>query len=177
LFNLDNRFRVGIEDGLWAASVGGMASVIGEILLKERLTSNRKQRHKRHYAPFVAMAVLFAILEFSQPCKTIYNTVVSFTVCAIVIAFLRSDLMPSMLVGALSFTLLYAGLFVYFLLLYPDFVQRYYNVANLLGIYIRGVPIEEIMFSASGGAVWSVAYEYLQGFRLLPGGPFRFVQV
>src|SRR5438034_1205125 len=42
-------------------------------------------------------------------------------------------------------------MFVYFLLLYSDFVQRSCNVANLLGVYILGVPIEELMFDASVG--------------------------
>jgi hypothetical protein len=86
----------------------------------------------------------------------------------VVIAFLRSDLVPTMLIGALSFTLLYFALFLIFLFLYPGFVQRYYTIASLLGIYILGVPIEELLFAASGGAIWSVAYEYVQGYRLEP---------
>jgi len=32
------------------------------------------------------------------------------------------------------------------------------------------------MFAASGGAVWSVAYEYLQGYRFAPGRGFRLVE-
>jgi hypothetical protein len=84
------------------------------------------------------------------------------------IAFLRSDLVPSMLIGAASFAALYFALFLIFLALYPEFVQRYYNIPNLLGIYLLGVPIEELLFAASGGAIWSVAYEYVQGYRLEP---------
>jgi hypothetical protein len=176
LFDLDQRFRVGFEDVLWAAAVGGIASVIGEIFLKERLSRTRGQQRKQHYAPFVVLAVVFAILEFWHPGKTIYNTIISFTVCAFVVAYLRCDLVVLMLAGAVIFTALYLFLFLYFLVLYPDFVQRYYNVPNLLGIYVLRVPIEELMFAASGGAVWSVAYEYLQGYRLSPGKSFRLVR-
>jgi Lycopene cyclase len=171
LFDLDKRFRVGIEDILWAAAVGGIASVIAEILLKEKLARNRNQPHKRHYAPFAVMVGLFVVLELWHPGKTIYNTIISFAACALVVAFLRRDLVLPMIAGALDFTLLYAALFVYFLALYPDFIQRYYNIPNLLGIYIFKVPIEEFMFAASGGAVWSVAYEYLQGYRVALGRP------
>jgi hypothetical protein len=167
LGNLDQRFHVGIEDVLWAAAVGGIASAIGEIFLKERLSRIRSRRPTRHYAPFVVMAIAFVILELWHPGKTIYNTVAAFTLCALIVAVVRSDLIPLMLTGAVTFTVLYLGLFVYFLLLYPEFVQRYYNVPNLLGIYILGVPIEEPLFAASGGAVWSVAYEYLQGYRIV----------
>jgi Lycopene cyclase len=80
-----------------------------------------------------------------------------------------------MLFGALIFTALYLALFAYFLLLYPDFIQRYYNLPNLLGIYIFRIPIEEPMFAASGGLVWSVAYEYIQGYRFVSGRSFCFV--
>jgi hypothetical protein len=168
LFNLDQKIRVGIEDVLWAAAVGGIASVIGEILLRERLSAMRSVARRRHYAPFVVVVLVFVPLEIWHPGKTIYNTIIAFAVGALVIAFLRSDLVPSMLIGAASFAALYFGLFLIFLALYPEFVQRYYNISNLLGIYLLGVPIEELLFAASGGAIWSVAYEYVQGYRLEP---------
>jgi lycopene cyclase-like protein len=162
---------------LWAGAVGGIASAVGEIFLKERLAARRKQPRKKHYVPFIVLVVVFAIVEFWYPGKTIYNTVIAFTVCALLVAFLRSDLILTMLAGALIFTILHLALFLYFLMLFPDFVQRFYNVPNLLGVYIFGVPIEELLFAASGGAVWSVAYEYLQGYRLAPDRRFRFVEV
>ena len=75
-----------------------------------------------------------------------------------------------MLTSAVSFTVLYFVLFLCVLLLYSQFVQRYYNLPNLLGIYVLGVPIEELLFAAMGGAIWSVAYEYVFGYRLEAAG-------
>src|SRR6266849_2143062 len=100
LFDLDARFRMGIEDFLWAGAVGGIASVVGEIFLKERLAARRKQPRKKHYAPFIVMVVVFVILWLWHPDKNIYNTVIAFTACALVVAFLRRDLILSMFVGA-----------------------------------------------------------------------------
>jgi hypothetical protein len=168
LFNLDQRIKVGIEDFLWAAAVGGIASAVAEILLKERLSSLRKVRRKRHFAPFVLVVVLFVALELWHKDKTIYNCILAFAIGAAVIAWVRSDLIPTMITGALSFMTLYFALFLVFLFLYPGFVQRYYNVPNLLGVYIAGVPIEELLFAGTGGAIWSVAYEFVQGYRLEP---------
>jgi lycopene cyclase-like protein len=168
LFDLDQKIRVGIEDVLWAAAVGGIASVIGEILLRERLATMRGMPRSRHFAPFVVVVAVFLALQFWHPGKTIYNTIIAFAAGALVIAYRRSDLIPSMLVGAMSFTVLYFVLFLIFLFLYPDFIQRYYNIPNLLGIYVVGVPIEELLFAGTGGAIWSVAYEYVQGYRLEP---------
>lgn len=165
LFNLDQRIRVGIEDFLWAAAVGGIASVVGEIILKERLAAIRGARRKRHYAPFVLVVILFVALQLWHN-KTMDNTIISFAVGAVVVAYLRRDLIPLMLTGTASFTVLYFLLFLWVLLLYPEFVQRFYNLSNLLRIYIHGVPIQELLFAATGGAIWSVAYEYVHGYRL-----------
>ena len=171
LFDLDQRIRVGIEDVLWAAAVGGIASVVAEILLKERLSALRKGVRKRHLAPFVVVVVVFIVFELWHPGKTICNTIIAFAIGAAVIAVLRSDLIPTMFIGALSFALLYFALFLVFLFLYPGFIQRYYNIPNLLGIYLLGVPLEELLFAGTGGAIWSVAYEYVQGYRLKPAAP------
>jgi Lycopene cyclase len=177
LFNLDTQIRVGIEDFLWAGAVGGIASVVGELSLKERLAARRKEHRKKHYAPFIVMLAVFLILWRLYPNKNIYNTAIAFAVCAVVVAFLRSDLIPTMLVGAAVFTILYFLLFVYFLALYPDFIERYYNLQNISRLRLHGVPIEELMFASTGGAVWSVAYEYFQGYRFAPGGGFRLVEL
>ena len=170
LFDLDQKIRVGIEDFLWAAAVGGIAAVVGEILLKERLATVRKARHKRHYAPFVVAALVFVGLRFGFHWKTMNSTIVALAACALLIAYLRPNLIPLMLASAASFALLYFGLFLLVLALYPEFVHRYYNLSNLFGIYFLGVPIEELLFAGSGGAVWSVAYEYVHGYRLEAAG-------
>jgi hypothetical protein len=170
LFNLDQRFRVGIEDFLWAAAVGGMAAVVGEVSLKDKLDVLRKSRHKRHYLPFAVVIVVFVALELWHPGKTMLNTIVAFLVGDIVIAYLRPNLIALMIVSALNFTALYFFLFLCVLALYPEFVERYYNHANLLGFYPGGVPIEELLFAATGGALWSVAYEYVHGYRLEAAG-------
>ena len=170
LFDLDQKIRVGIEDFLWAAAVGGIASIVGEILLKEKLAAIRKSRHKRHYAPFVVIVALFGALELWHPNRTMDNTIVSFAVGAAVLAYLRRDLIPLMLTSTASFTILYFLLFLCVLFLYPEFVLRFYNLPNLLGIFVRGVPIEELLFAGTGGAIWSVAYEYVHGYRLEAAG-------
>jgi len=166
LFDLDQKIRVGIEDFLWAAAVGGIAAIVGEILLKENLRTLRMSRHKRHYAPFIVAAVVFLVLRFALNWKTMNSTIVALGVCALILAYLRPNLIRLMLTSTLSFTILYFALFLMVLALYPRFVQNFYTLKNLLGIYVCGVPIEELLFAATGGAVWSVAYEYVHGYRL-----------
>jgi Lycopene cyclase len=170
LFNLDAKVRVGIEDFLWAAAVGGIAAVVGEILLKEHLRTLRSSRHRRRYGPFVLAAAAFLALRFPLHWKTMPSTIVALALCALALAVLRPNLIKLMLVSAASFTILYFVLFLIVLALYPDFVKCFYTLQNLLGIYVCGVPIEELLFAASGGAVWSIAYEYVHGYRLERSG-------
>jgi hypothetical protein len=177
LFDLDARYKVGIEDFLWAGAVGGIASVIGEILLEERLAKKRREQRKKHILPFMVLAVLLVGLQLWRPEKTIYNMIIALTICAAVVVLRRPDLLVLMVVGAATFTVLYWALFEILLRLYPGFIEKFYNVPNLLGYYVLGVPVEELLFAASGGAVWSVAYEYLQGYRLRTSGGIRFEHV
>jgi hypothetical protein len=170
LFDLDQKMRVGIEDFLWAAAVGGIAAIIGELSLQEKLGAIRRSRHKRHYAPFIIAILIFLGLKFGLHWKMMTSTIAGLAVCALVLAYLRRDLIPLMLVSASSFTVLYFVLFLIVLAFYPEFVNRYYTLQNLLGIRVLGVPVEELLFAATGGAVWSVAYEYVYGYRLENAG-------
>jgi hypothetical protein len=170
LFNLDRSIRVGIEDFLWAAAVGGIAAIVGEICLTERLAAIRSSRHVRHYWPFLLMAALLMILEFWHPHRTMENVVISGAIGAVLLACLRRDLIPLMFTSTTSFTVLYFLLFSCVLLLYPQFVSRFYNLPNLLGIYVADIPLEEFLFAATFGAIWSVAYEYVHGYRLEAAG-------
>lgn len=177
LFDLDLRFRIGIEDVLWSGAVGGIASIIGELTLREHLSRMRSLRHKRHYGPFIFLLVLFLVLELWHPGKTIYNTIISLACCALLVACIRRNLITLMLASSAIFTFLYLSLFLFLLTLFPEFIKRYYNLLNLLGLYILGIPVEELMFAAAFGAVWGVAYEYLQGYRVSTVGRFGLMEI
>jgi hypothetical protein len=174
LFDLAARFGIGIEDVIWSAAVGGIASAASEILFRERLARMRSRDDAPRYAPLVLIVVLFVAMELVWPARSIYNMIIAFVAGALLIAHSRSDLIGRMLRGSLVFTAIYMVLFVYFLVLFPEFIERYYNLPNLLGIEVFGVPVEEIAFAFTGGTVWSVLYEYMERFKLTSLVPLRF---
>jgi hypothetical protein len=177
LFNLDNRIGISIEDIVWSAAVGGIASVVGEICFKSNLRERRGVRRRRHYAPFVIVIGIFILLEVLRSDKAIYNMIAAFALGVIVLACVRPDLILQMVLGAAIFTALYFALFKFLLFVYPEFIQRFYNTPKLLGIYFAGIPVEEIAFAATGGAIWSVAYEYVHGYRVASVFPPRMIQI
>lgn len=166
LFNLDHRIRVGIEDFLWAAAVGGIAAIIGELVLKDHLAALRQTRHTRHYWPFLVIAAIVTGLQIWHPQSSMINVVIGGAAGALLFAWLRPDLIRLMLMSTAAFCLLYFFLYLAVLFLYPEFVSRFYNVPKLLGIYIAGIPIEEFLFAAAFGSLWSVGYEYVHGYHL-----------
>jgi hypothetical protein len=176
LFDWAQRYGISIEDVLWSAAVGGIASALSEIVFHERLEGARSQFRKDRYYPLVVAIAVVVVLELVWPARSIYNMMIAFTAGAILIAWTRPDLIGRMLRGAAVFAAVYALLFVYFLALYRDFIQRYYNTEHLLGIYVAGIPIEELLFAFTGGAIWAVMYEYVQGYRLASAMPVRFTR-
>jgi hypothetical protein len=177
LFNLAQRYGISIEDVLWSGAVGGIASSVSEIAFHQRLEEMRQRSGERKYGPLFVMIGVFVVLELLRPADSIFNMIIAFAAGAALIAVLRRDLIGRMTRGAAVFAVVYLLLFVWFLSLYPDFIPRYYNTARLLGIYIIGVPVEEPLFAFSGGAVWTVFYEYVHAYRLVSAMPPRFVRV
>jgi hypothetical protein len=173
LFDLAMRYGVSIEDVVWSAAVGGIASVVSEVLFHDRLERMRAQPHKRRYKPLLLIVAVFAVLELLYPAHSIYGLTIALAAGAAYMAIIRRDLAGRMLRGAAIFTATYLLLFAYFLAVYPEFIARYYNVAALWGVYVAGIPIEEPLFAFSGGAVWTVVYEYMQGYRLTGIAPPR----
>lgn len=176
LFNWAQRYGISIEDVLWSAAVGGIASSLSEILFHQRLERMRHRSGRRRYGPLLLMIGVFIALELLRPAESIYNMIIAFTTGGAVIAIIRRDLIGRMLRGAAVFSVVYLLLFAWLLLLYSDFIERYYNMANLMGVYILGVPLEEPLFAFSGGVVWTVLYEYVHAYRLVSAVPPRFVR-
>jgi hypothetical protein len=72
----------------------------------------------------------------------------------------RKDLWKVALTGALGFSLLYLLALKGVLLLNPDFLNQW-NHANLSGICLGGIPMEEIIWALGYGGVWPLFMLYI----------------
>ena len=169
LFNLDRRIGIGFEDVIWSVAVGGIASAVVEMLFSSRLIKTRRNPARPYrWAPLILIAVGILVLELFYPKTSIYNMIAAFTLGATNLCLIRNDLVLPAIRGGLVFGLVYMLLFAFFLGFYPEFVQRYYTLKNLWGVYLWGIPLEEFFFALSGGAVWSVMFEYYHGYKFVP---------
>ena len=95
-------------------------------------------------SPFVFLCVVFIALELWHPHNTMSNTMVVFAFGAIILAYLMRRLIPLMLARAITFTLLYFGLF-----LWGGFSPCIQNSSSdtttyliIIGIYIRACRLK-----------------------------------
>jgi hypothetical protein len=86
----------------------------------------------------------------------------------IALALCRPDLVRKMIVGSLLMTGLYFLYFQTLILVYPGYVERVWNIPALTGIWIGSVPLDELLFALSLGALWSGLYEHSRWIRLAP---------
>jgi len=165
LFDLQNIIGFGIEDVLFAFFVGGITAVTYEVFARKKIRKIRKQKYNK-FTPIFILTIVLLGLEIIFPQHTIYNLFISFLSAAIIMGAFRKDLIKQMLISGVLFSFIYFSFFALFNLLFNEFIERYYNIDNIWGITILTVPIEEIIFGFSVGAVWSVLYEYIKGYRI-----------
>lgn len=165
LFDFIRRFGFGIESFIFAFFTAGIAAVFYEFLGNKK-TVKIKQGRKNNILLYAVFVATFIILEFIFPSRAVYNLAAAFAIAACAVALQRRDLVPQMITSAFMFGALYLLMFALMEAIYPGVVSMFYNLHNLLGIFILGVPLEEIIIAFIGGACWSVLYEYVNGYRV-----------
>jgi hypothetical protein len=115
--------------------------------------------HRHHYvaiaAPFLAFAALYAL-----PWNPIYPAILAMFVGAAATIACRRDLATKTWVGGA----LFLGFYAVFLLglegLAPGYIARVWNLADLTGVMVARMPIEELLFAVAFGMYWAGAYEH-----------------
>jgi len=164
LFNLNPA----IESLLFCFAVGGIASVLYEVVFKKHLRKAREKRieTKRHlYA--LAGVFIFSMIFFSFIFKKdlIYTAIISMALGSVTIMISRKDLIKETVLGGFLFLIVYFSL-LYLLntLIFPDIIVRVWNLEHLWGITFLKIPLEEILWAFTFGSLWAPIYEDLKGY-------------
>lgn len=171
LFDLARRTRFDLESLLFSFAVGGITAVLYESLWgKSRKAVSvhemHQGRHKFHRLALISPLVSFGILYFLTPLNPIYSTIIAMTIGGVATWLCRPDLAKAMLTGGFLFLGLYFVVFlVGFVWLFPGYVEAVWNLPAISGVLVAGVPIEELLFAASLGAMWSSVYEHFAWYK------------
>jgi hypothetical protein len=164
LFDLINRIGFGIESFMFSFFGAGIATVVYEILfhknLRKKLAHTKKTPLLIRFLPYWVFTLGFIAGEIVFPTYSIFNLIISGFLTISTTALLRRDLIPQLAASGLIFAVLYFGLFTFYNQLFPDYISLVYTLPNLIGIFVLGIPIEEILFAISLGAAWSTMYEF-----------------
>ncbi|MDP3975213.1 MAG: lycopene cyclase domain-containing protein [Candidatus Jorgensenbacteria bacterium] len=165
VFDLAARTGFDIESLIFSFGIGGIAVVIYERIFRtahERMTPHERHlsRHRYHLFALLSAPVIFFLLLIATSLNPIYSAAIAMVIGGLFAWYCRPDLKKKMLVSAMIFLGIY---FVYFLTLiaiFPGYVEQVWNLKDISGILILGIPLEELMFAISFGFLWSSIYEH-----------------
>jgi hypothetical protein len=171
LFNLAQRTGFDIESIIFAFSVGGIISVLYEVVFKTKhkpvpLKERLKSIHKLHYFFLSLAPTVFLLFWLFSKINPIYSTSIALFIGSLGAIVCRRDLTKKILVGGLMFSALYFLFFIFFNFVFPGYIDKVWNFSAISGILILGIPVEELVFALTLGMFWSSLYEHIGWYKI-----------
>jgi hypothetical protein len=165
LFDLAQRTGFDIESFIFAFGIGGVGATLYNIVLaKELMPVSARERHAGHHR-FHGLALLVPVLAFPALCilrwSPIYPAIIAMALGAVATVICRPDLKWNTVTGGALFTSYYAAFILLLEWSAPGYIARVWNLSELSGITIAGIPLEELLFSLAFGGYWAGIYEHL----------------
>lgn len=173
LFNLAQNTGFDIESILFSFGVGGIAVIVYELFFKvrhETMTKKEmhKMRHKYHLLAIFSSPIIFILLFLFTSLNPIYSTILALFGGGLFTWYCRPDLKKKMFISGLIFLVIYFIYLLSLVLVFPKYVEMVWNLSNISGILILGIPLEELLFAFSLGSLWSSIYEHIKWRVLIP---------
>jgi len=160
LFNLNNKTGgFAIEDALFMFFIAGIAAAAYETLTGMRVQKKTDKRLKKHHALWfglIGAAVGCLMLNLNGMYLLIFFNLFG----GLAIIYQRPDLAKQAIFSGLIMLFIYWALFSLFNILFPDFINLYYNLERTTKMIIMGIPLEEYLFALTFGFIWAPLYEY-----------------
>jgi hypothetical protein len=166
LLDLARRTGFDLESLLFSFAIGGIVfaayDALGETVPAGSMRAERHDpRHRYHLAAVLVAPAVFLVLLAITPLNPIYAAALGLGAGFLATLYCRPDLWAKMLVSAGLFLALYFVVFAAFNLAFPGYVAAVWNLPALSGMFVAGVPLEELTFAFTFGLYWSSVYEHL----------------
>ena len=171
VFNLAQNTGFDLESIIFSFAVGGLAAVLYELIFKIKhieITEQERhhKRHRFHLLILTSPIVIFIILATRTNWNHIYCAIMAMFLGAIATLLCRPDLKKKVWMGGVLFLGLYSAYFLSMAAVFPAYVEEVWNLTDISGILILGIPVEELLFAFSLGMLWSSLYEHIHWYRL-----------
>lgn len=145
---------VGLEDIMFSFSTGSMAWFFATCCLRGRITlSIRPWRFSRRFFGCSILGVGLSLILRSAGFRVMTATLLAVVVGFVALAWRYRRLQWISIPGALGFTLLHVIVFKAVLMVSPHFLLQW-NLQELWGVSVLGLPVEEVLWAFCFGAVW-----------------------
>jgi hypothetical protein len=168
LFDLAETLGFGIEDLLFVASFGAFAVTGPCLATGERLEPCGPPRRGRRAAAAVA-ALLGSALALHGLGLSMYSATIATEAGAVALVLSRRrDLWRAAVTGGLFITAIYGAICLAYEALLPGVFARVWHTEGLFDRTLAGVPLEELVYGASSGALATVLLPWARGERYAP---------
>jgi len=168
IFDLYNKVGFSLESILFMFTTSGLFAVLYEFVTRK----TEKQTFKVDVSKITLFFVVYIYLTFLVLTNFglevhLLSSLIPFVVIIIFIASQRQDLLKPIIVSSILGLGLYFISLLVFSYFFPNFFTNTYNLENLWGIFIIGIPLEEVLWGLYYPALMACAYEYLFGVKLI----------
>lgn len=158
-------FPLGIEDFLFAFFIAGIGGVLYEVATRRvhTLCVCRRVPRRRIIGIIVAAIAVLGVSVYGFKMNSIYANYLAFGFLFAYILYFRRDLLWQSLASGTAVALLMFLFYQIWIVLYPGIIEHWWNLAEISGILIVGVPLEELLWGLSWGMAGGALYEYARG--------------
>lgn len=156
---------VGIEDVLYAFFIGGIAAVIYEEFFITKFKRVKAESNSKMIALAIAGLVIFIVLNTIFKINSIHASSIGFLIIGAIMLFKRRDLIKHAFMSGVLVALVTFVFYLIYVAMFPGIIQEWWQLENLSGILILGMPIEELTWAFAWGFFIGPIYEFWQGRR------------
>jgi len=172
LFDLAQRTGFDIESLIFCFAIGGIGAVMYNALANHSLgevphDERHDSRHRWHRLALAAPFAVFTVLYF-LPWNPIYPGIFAMMTGGIANVLCRPDLLRNTLLGGMLFLSLYAIFMLLLIVFVPGYIEQVWNLPDLSGVLLGGIPLEELAFGFAFGLYWAGIYEHFTWHRSQP---------
>lgn len=165
LLDLAQRTGFDIESLIFSFAIGGVGAALYDIVTRRRPEPMKPaalvgRRHRYHRLALLTPVIIFPGL-YLLPWNPIYPAIIAMFLGAVATAACRPDLTANTMIGGGLFVIYYVFFMLELEWSAPGYIGRVWNLGDLTGALIYGIPLEELVFGFTFGMYWSSVYEHL----------------
>lgn len=159
--------KIGVEDGIFVFGAAGIAAVLYEELLGKRHFKKSRKKNLKYIIVFpIIMFLTYLSVTVYGKINIIYADFIGYSVCSLLVFYFRRDLIKHAIASGIIAGILCLVLYVViFLPIYPGIIEAWWILNKTSGIFIMGIPIEEMLWAFFMGLWVGPVYEFLMGIR------------